>query len=82
MQISLKKKFIFIESQSEKPARGALFTAVQRHLASDTILVVDGMNYIKGFRYQLYCTAREKKLRFCTVQYMFIFHHYLYLKFQ
>ena len=33
----------------------------------DTLLVVDAMNYIKGFRYQLYCAAREAKLRVCTV---------------
>ena len=55
---------------------GALSTAAEAaygrllapHLARpDTLLVVDSMNYIKGFRYQLYCAAREHKLRVCTV---------------
>ncbi|KDR75948.1 hypothetical protein GALMADRAFT_248761 [Galerina marginata CBS 339.88] len=55
------------DSKSEKPARGALFTAVQRQLSPDTILIVDSLNYIKGFRYQMYCAAREMKLRTCTV---------------
>lgn len=55
------------DSRSEKPARGALFTAVQRQMSQDTILIVDAMNYIKGFRYQMYCAARELKLRVCTV---------------
>jgi protein KTI12 len=55
------------DSKSEKPARGALFTAMQRHMSQDTILIVDGLNYIKGFRYQMYCAARELKLRVCTV---------------
>ncbi|KAG5342921.1 hypothetical protein C0989_005869 [Termitomyces sp. Mn162] len=55
------------DSRSEKPARGALFTAMQRQMALDTILIVDGLNYIKGFRYQMYCAAREMKLRVCTV---------------
>lgn len=55
------------ESRSEKPARGTLFTAVQRQLSPDTILIVDSLNYIKGFRYQMYCAAREMKLRTCTV---------------
>lgn len=57
-----------IDSKLEKPARGALFTAMQRQLGKDTILIMDGLNYIKGFRYQMYCAARELKLRVCTVR--------------
>ncbi|KAG1792099.1 chromatin associated protein KTI12 [Suillus variegatus] len=48
-------------------ARATLFTAITRHIAKDTILIVDGMNYIKGFRYQLYCKAREAGVRVATV---------------
>jgi len=55
------------DSRSEKPARGALFTALQRHLSSDHIVIVDSLNYIKGFRYQMYCAAREAKIRVCTI---------------
>ncbi|KAJ7132835.1 chromatin associated protein KTI12 [Mycena crocata] len=55
------------DSGAEKPARGALFTAIQRSMAQDTVLIVDAPNYIKGFRYQIYCAAREMKLRVCTV---------------
>ena len=36
-------------------------------MAADKILIVDSLNYIKGFRYQMYCAAREMKLRVCTV---------------
>ncbi|TFK53667.1 chromatin associated protein KTI12 [Heliocybe sulcata] len=54
-------------SRSEKPARGALFTALQRQMGQDTILIVESLNYIKGFRYQMYCAGRELKLRMCTV---------------
>ena len=56
-----------IDSRSEKPARATLFAAIQRQMGRDTILIVDSLNYIKGFRYQLYCAAREFKLRVCTV---------------
>ncbi|KIO04202.1 hypothetical protein M404DRAFT_143643 [Pisolithus tinctorius Marx 270] len=55
------------DSRSEKPARGTLFTAVQRNLAQNKIVIVDSLNYIKGFRYQMYCAAREIKVRVCTV---------------
>ncbi len=58
----------YVDSRSEKPARGALFTAMQREMSQDTILIVDAPNYIKGFRYQMYCAARELKLRVCTVR--------------
>jgi len=54
------------ESRSEKPARSALFTAVKRLLGMDTIVIIDGPNYIKGFRYQIYCAAREVGVRTCT----------------
>ncbi|KAJ7072414.1 chromatin associated protein KTI12 [Mycena amicta] len=58
---------VYDDSRTEKPARAALFTAIQRLLSPNTVLVVDAPNYIKGFRYQLYCAAREMKLRVCTV---------------
>ncbi|PPQ70687.1 hypothetical protein CVT24_000169 [Panaeolus cyanescens] len=57
----------YASSATEKPARGALFAAVQRQMAPHTALIVDSLNYIKGFRYQLYCAAREFKLRTCTI---------------
>lgn len=55
------------DSRSEKPARGTLFSAMQRQMGQGTILIVDSLNYIKGFRYQMYCAAREMKIRVCTV---------------
>lgn len=54
------------DSLQEKTARATLFTAITRHIARDTILIVDAMNYIKGFRYQLYCKAREAGVRVAT----------------
>jgi len=59
---------VYNESRAEKPARGTLFTAMQREMGLDTILIIDAPNYIKGFRYQMYCAAREAKLRVCTVR--------------
>lgn len=55
------------DSRSEKPARGAAFTALTRNLGKDTIVIMDGMNYIKGFRYQMHCAGREAQVRMCTV---------------
>ncbi|KAI5453617.1 kti12, chromatin associated [Naganishia albida] len=54
-------------SLAEKPARASLFTNVQRSLGEDKIVICDAPNYIKGFRYQMYCAAREAKVRVATV---------------
>ncbi|KAH8119074.1 chromatin associated protein KTI12 [Phellopilus nigrolimitatus] len=61
------KRHVYDDGCQEKPARASLFTAMQRNIGADTIVIVDGMNYIKGFRYQLYCAAREHRLRICTL---------------
>ncbi|KAF8609062.1 chromatin associated protein KTI12 [Ceratobasidium sp. AG-I] len=55
------------ESRLEKPARSALLSAIVRDLSKNTLLIVDSLNYIKGFRYQIYCAAREVGVRVSTV---------------
>jgi protein KTI12 len=60
-----------VDARAEKPARATLFSAVQRHLNKDNIVIVDAMNYIKGSRYQMYCAAREMQVRTCTVRFLF-----------
>ncbi|KAH8828341.1 chromatin associated protein KTI12 [Flagelloscypha sp. PMI_526] len=57
----------YASSASEKPARGTLFSTLQRKLSSRDLVILDSMNYIKGFRYQIYCAARELKVRVCTI---------------
>ncbi|GAA5883748.1 hypothetical protein JCM16303_002351 [Sporobolomyces ruberrimus] len=64
--LSLSKS-VYDDGRAEKPARASLFSAVQRHLGPDCIVIVDAMNYIKGSRYQMYCQAREIQVRNCTV---------------
>ncbi|KUI65601.1 Protein kti12 [Cytospora mali] len=44
---------------SEKDARAALSSAVKRVLSARDIVILDGLNYIKGWRYQLYCEAKN-----------------------
>ncbi|KAF8744944.1 hypothetical protein AX14_012769 [Amanita brunnescens Koide BX004] len=61
------ERAVYNDSRTEKGARGSLFSAVQRQLVANTVLILDGMNYIKGFRYQLHCAVREAKLRSCTL---------------
>jgi protein KTI12 len=55
------------DSISEKSGRANIYSAVTRNLGPDTIVICDSPNYIKGFRYQMYCAAREAHARVCTV---------------
>lgn len=40
---------------------------VQRLINSDTVVIFDGSNYIKGYRYELYCVAKAVKCTQCTI---------------
>ncbi|TFJ82820.1 hypothetical protein NSK_005895 [Nannochloropsis salina CCMP1776] len=55
------------DATAEKITRGELKSKVDHALNRDTVVVVDSLNYIKGFRYQLYCMARAETTQHCVV---------------
>jgi protein KTI12 len=65
--LGLDKHQCYNTAANEKKARGALMSAVERLLSKDDIVIVDSLNYIKGFRYQLYCLARAISTPHCVV---------------
>lgn len=52
---------------SEKNLRGVLRSEVDRSLSKDTVIIVDSLNSIKGYRYELWCLARAAGIRYCVV---------------
>ena len=54
----------YATSQTEKATRGALKSAVDRAMAdassssSQHLVILDSLNYIKGFRYELHCISK------------------------
>ncbi|KAK3900905.1 chromatin associated protein KTI12 [Staphylotrichum tortipilum] len=52
----------------EKDARAALYAAVKRALSPRDIVVLDALNYIKGWRYQLFCEAKNLGTPCCVLQ--------------
>ena len=58
---------IYSDPNEEKKCRAATLSAVERHLSSNAFVICDGLSYIKGFRYQLYCIARALNTPCCTV---------------
>ncbi|KAH6624498.1 chromatin associated protein KTI12 [Chaetomium sp. MPI-SDFR-AT-0129] len=53
---------------SEKDARAAIYAAVKRVLSPRDIVILDGLNYIKGWRYQLFCEAKNVRTASCVLQ--------------
>ncbi|XP_063985863.1 protein KTI12 homolog [Diachasmimorpha longicaudata] len=62
------KNDFYMDSKKEKAIRGEIRSAVQRTLNSRDVLIVDGSNYIKGSRYELYCLSKLYKTPQCTIQ--------------
>ncbi|PWZ03166.1 chromatin associated protein KTI12 [Testicularia cyperi] len=59
----------YSSQRTEKPARASYLSAVTRALGRDTVVIADGgagLN-IKGFRYQLWCAAREVGVRCLSI---------------
>jgi tRNA uridine 5-carbamoylmethylation protein Kti12 len=54
------KSECYADSHNEKATRGALKARVDAILGHDTLVIVDSMNYIKGFRYELYCISKAQ----------------------
>merc|ERR1711963_235169 len=57
----LNKNIIFSDSKHEKEVRGRLKSEVVRLLSKENVVICDGLNYIKGFRYELYCASKSVK---------------------
>ncbi|KAF2278794.1 chromatin associated protein KTI12 [Westerdykella ornata] len=59
---------VYHTARAEKDARAEEYSAVKRVLSRDDIVIADGLNYIKGFRYQLYCEAKAVQTPSCVVK--------------
>nr|XP_020037758.1 protein KTI12 homolog [Castor canadensis] len=58
---------VYGDSAREKALRGALRASVERRLTRHDVVILDSINYIKGFRYELYCLARAARTPLCLV---------------
>nr|XP_051713758.1 protein KTI12 homolog [Oryctolagus cuniculus] len=58
---------VYGDSAREKALRGALRASVERRLNRHDVVILDSLNYVKGFRYELYCLARAARTPLCLV---------------
>lgn len=63
----IHKNEVFADSKNEKQLRGDLKSETQRLLNKNDVLILDGGNYIKGYRYEIYCAAKSVRVTQCTI---------------
>lgn len=63
----LNRNQSYADMPSEKNLRGVLRSEVDRSLSKDNIVIVDSLNSIKGYRYELWCLARAAGIRYCVL---------------
>jgi len=57
----------YTDNFREKNTRSSIKAAVERFLTRDVVVICDSLNYIKGYRYELYCIARALRTTHCVV---------------
>lgn len=63
----LVRNNVYADASLEKQLRDRLKSDVARLLSRDALVIIDALNYIKGFRYELYCLTREARTTHCVV---------------
>lgn len=68
--LGIDKRAGYKNATAEKLSRGAFKGAVERSFNASSTLVADGLNYIKGYRYELFCSVRAQATTHAVVQVM------------
>ncbi len=63
----INKEESYSDEAKEKFLRGFFRSNVNKNLTDKNLVILDSLNYIKGFRYELYCICRIMKTRHCVV---------------
>ncbi|KAF5443411.1 hypothetical protein F2P56_035967 [Juglans regia] len=65
--LHLDRNQSYANMNAEKNLRGVLRSEVDRSVSKDNIIIVDSLNSIKGYRYELWCLARGSGIRYCVL---------------
>ncbi|PXF44139.1 Protein KTI12-like [Gracilariopsis chorda] len=61
------RETLYRDSATEKKTRARLRAATERSLNVSNVVICDSLNYIKGFRYEMYCVAKTSSFRYAVV---------------
>ncbi|XP_076588898.1 protein KTI12 homolog [Chaetodon auriga] len=65
--LDVEKNTVYADSQKEKNVRASLKAEVERKVNKDHIVILDSLNYIKGYRYELFCLIKHAQTPHCVV---------------
>jgi len=65
---NFSRNLTFKEEKREKEIRGQLRSEVQKRLNQTDVVILDAANYIKGYRYELYCLSKANKTTYCVIE--------------
>ncbi|XP_022911050.1 protein KTI12 homolog [Onthophagus taurus] len=67
LKANFTKKTFYNDSIKEKHIRGLLKSEATKLLTPTNVVILDGSNYIKGYRYELYCATKANRSTQCTI---------------
>ncbi|XP_078541070.1 protein KTI12 homolog [Lissotriton helveticus] len=65
--LGVDRNAVYADSRKEKEVRGALRAEVERKLNKEDVVILDSLNYIKGYRYELYCLIKHTQTPHCLI---------------
>lgn len=65
--LGVDKNTVYADSQKEKNVRASLKAEVERKVNKEDIVILDSLNYIKGYRYELFCLIKHAQTPHCMV---------------
>uniref|UniRef100_A0A182PSF3 Protein KTI12 homolog n=1 Tax=Anopheles epiroticus TaxID=199890 RepID=A0A182PSF3_9DIPT len=57
----------FTDTGKEKQVRASLKSEAMKLLTKSTLVIMDGTNYIKGYRYEIFCMSKNARTTQCTI---------------
>ncbi|XP_059802126.1 protein KTI12 homolog [Hypanus sabinus] len=65
--LGVERNEVYADSQKEKELRGALKAEVERKINKEDVVILDSLNYIKGYRYELFCLIKHAQTPHCLI---------------
>ncbi|KAM4748944.1 protein KTI12 homolog [Rhinophrynus dorsalis] len=65
--LGVNRNDVYADSRKEKDVRGSLRAEVERKLNKEDVVILDSLNYIKGYRYELFCLIKHVQTPHCLI---------------
>ncbi|XP_025202677.1 protein KTI12 homolog [Melanaphis sacchari] len=66
-EMNMDKNVLYLEMKKEKDLRSKLHSDALKSLTKENVVILDSGNFIKGFRYELYCSSKSLSTPKCLV---------------